>query len=118
MDFTIFDRVMKYIIKTYKYQNSIANSLRNCLGINVYENIYKYDFLDSLIYLLENIMDDKNKWIEYFIYECECTPFDIQIDDKIYMVGGNKDLYDLITTGIGGQIRETKNVVNKCGETY
>ena len=107
LKFEEFDTVMNQLIDRYNRCEEWINKVDAAFygaGASICENIYA--FLDVAIELLEKLVDDTERWIEYFFYECECNPFDYWIEDEQYTVLDNRDLYNLIVGDKGSKIMQ------------
>ena len=107
LKFEEFDTVMNQLIDRYNRCEEWINKVDAAFygaGASICENIYA--FLDVAIELLKKLVDDTERWIEYFFYECECNPFDYWIADEQYTVLDNKDLYNLIVGDKGSKIMQ------------
>ena len=58
--------------------------------------IYEHDYEDMIVDMLRDLMDDKEEWIPYFLYESDCCWFEIEVDNVPMMIDSYDDLYHLI----------------------
>ena len=94
-----FKKCIKSIIDQYKYIDKIYDATDGM--INLWEN-EKLTTYNALYDLLRDLTNDKNDWIEYWLYDCECgkrKDFCDSVSDK----DGNKipftttkDLWDIL----------------------
>lgn len=106
-----YKQFQKDMAPILQYQHDYDENIK-ALGI-----IYKESFvtpylgtnlLDAYILLLEEKYNDKNKWISYFVWECDLgkKPQDIYIDDiPVITLNSLERLYSIITKKYGDTIR-------------
>lgn len=90
-----FHDVMERLVKRYKESEEWIDKV-NYVFPGAFKSIYEHDYLDIIIGFLIYIIQDTNKWIEYFFYEKKCKWFEYEVDGEIKYVKSYEDLYDLI----------------------
>lgn len=90
-----FHDVMERLVKRYKESEEWIDKV-NDIFPDVFQNFYEHNFFDIIIGFLIYIIQDTNKWIEYFFYEKKCEWFEYEVDGETMYVKSYDDLYDLI----------------------
>lgn len=86
---------MTRIVSEYDKLNKWVDKLETCF-YRAGEDVYEHCFLGEAVELLSDLMDDKEEWINFFIYECDCKWFEYEVDGKTYSINGYEELYNLI----------------------
>lgn len=61
------------------------------------DDIYGNSFEDDYIELIAYLLNDKDEWLPYFVYERDCNWFSYEFKGKEIQVDSLDKLYDLIT---------------------
>lgn len=96
LSFEQFNKIMNELVNKRHEREKWLDNLDKVLP-NSFETILQYDFFPEAIKMLEMAMNDRDGWIDYFFYECECKPFTYEYEGKEYMICDNRDFYDLLT---------------------
>lgn len=96
-----FERHINDIRRIQKLQLTIGNAFdRYNQESNDCADVYFPSLESNLVELLGVVTDDKDKWIDYWVYELYCGErFEIgrvTIDDKPVMLKTPQDLWDLL----------------------
>lgn len=97
-----FHNIMERFIEKYKRSEEWIDKVDAAFPRS-FETIYENDFLEIVIDILEQIVNDTNKWIKYFLYEKNCEWFEYEINGETMYVKSYDDLYDLI---VGDDVNE------------
>ena len=69
---------------------------------NAFESVFEHDFLEPYVKTLGKIMNDKENWLDCFIFENNCKPFTYRIGSGDYteeiMINTFEELFDLIVS--------------------
>lgn len=90
-----FHNAMERLVDKYKKSEEWINKI-NDIFPGAFQSFYEHNFFDIIIEFLVYIVQDTNKWIEYFFYEKKCKWFEYEVDGEIKYVKSYEDLYDLI----------------------
>lgn len=90
-----FVKIMSKLVDKYKSNEKWINDVDKCLS-GALEDIIEHDYFSEVLELLTLMFDDKNEWIDYFIFECECNWFEYYVGQNKYTVNNYEELYDLI----------------------
>jgi len=87
-------------IKIYKQRELLIDKLQELFGFT--DSVMLYDTLFAMegfsIELVEEIVDDKDKWIEWFVYENDCGEKELEAGprDNLKKIKTVDDLLELI----------------------
>ena len=87
-------------IKIYKQKELLLDKLQELFGFT--DSVMLYDTLFAMenfsIELVEEIVDDKGKWIEWFVYENDCgeKEYEAGLFDHLKKIKTVDDLLELI----------------------
>lgn len=98
MTFEIFDKVMDKFLNDKCITEMWLNEIESCLG-GAWDPIVSHNYENNFVELLTLIVDDKDKWIYYFIYEKNCNWFSIEYKGKTIYINSLEKLYNLIIGG-------------------
>lgn len=94
--YEIFKKYLSKIVIKYKKMNDVDTALYKAGCTIDYPTC-----IDEAINLLELLVDDKSKWINYWVFELECGEkyYDgcVTIDDKNVPLKTIEDLWECIT---------------------
>lgn len=93
-----FCELMSNFVETYLAREKAIDKISSVIDIN-FEVFYQFDFSEMLADLLSDMLNDKNGWLAYFIYEMKCCWFYYWENEQLLYVNSFEKLYDLITTG-------------------
>lgn len=93
-----FCELMSNFVERYLAREDAIDKISSIIDIN-FEVFYQFDFSEMLVDLLSDVLNDKNGWLAYFVYEMKCHWFYYWEDKRPFYVNSFEKLYDLITTG-------------------
>ena len=100
-----FDRYLSNFIVHRRHSEELLEQLEGIFP-GAAETIYSHDYQSLFISLFSDVMEDKQEWIKYFIYERNCEWFEVYIAagegttterEETIQIDSSLKLYDLIT---------------------
>lgn len=95
LDFKTFETVMENFFSKRFENEAWLNDVESCFG-GAWEIILNHNYEEQFIDLLTLVMDDKEDWIRYYIYERNCNWFEIEQDGETIFINSYEKLYHLI----------------------
>ena len=91
-----FCECMKLIKEQYDRCDKLNDDIYNIFGGG--DKLWDTLNVNTEIAILEKAMDDKDEWIEYYIYDCSwgSVDNDVRINDETVPFRMYDDLYDMI----------------------
>lgn len=68
--YEVFEKHMRDIINRWRWEDEFHAICRKCPDKSF--NMFIPSMISNLVNLLEYILDDKDEWISYFVYELDC----------------------------------------------
>ena len=93
-----FCKCMKLIRAQRDKNEAVLAGLETAFGSRATEYMVEVFSIDRMIKLLIIAMDDKDEWIEYYIYDCSwgSVDNDVRINGEPVPFKTYEDLYDMI----------------------
>ena len=99
LDKETFVNCLNKIMKQYDAINELYDDFTRLFG-NFEGMVSEVVSVDLPIKILAEAVDDKDEWIEYFIYECDCGRWKKEIkwwdEEKKLIIETPEQLYDII----------------------
>ena len=99
-----FDKYLCNFIVHREHSEELLNQLEDIFP-GAAETFYSHDYQNLFISLFSDVMEDKQEWIKYFIYERNCKWFEIYITagegttserEEVIQIDSSLKLYNLI----------------------
>ena len=92
-----FTRLIKQLVESRDKIEAFYDKVENALGVEAVISIIENgNYLNDAIEILKTAVNDKNDWIEYFFFERDAQPFEVEIDGRNVEIDID-NLYKLIT---------------------
>ncbi len=91
-----FCHYMERLCETYKAQEVFVDKL-NKVFPGAFEQIYDIDTTNLTVDILADLMEDKDEWIDFYVYEKHCDGFEWQDENDVcHWCGSPDDLWELM----------------------